>query len=362
MKDMMKKNLTRGMAVVLAAALVIPMTLQFRDASLKATDEDAAAEAPVVAEAPQVVVEEVYVPAPEPIPEPVPEPAPAAEPEAEETPAAESAQESEDKQPAESADAKTCSCDAAEGEPHKPGCPLYQPAQEEKTDVTEDPEKTETEETEEAEDPEKEPEEIEEIECTCGAAEGEPHAEDCPMAQIPEEEPEEEPEAEVTITYTAGEGGTVSLTSETLKEESEDPQGSTAVANEGYHFVNWTKGDEEVTTEETLIPAKADGKNEATEYVAHFEKDEEAEEEASLQVTVSSDLDGVTKIKKGTVMHLTAHVEGSGNRELKYQWQCSTDGGASWSDIAGATGSQFGVALDESNVRNLWRVSVSTVD
>lgn len=55
-----------------------------------------------------------------------------------------------------------CSCGAAEGEPHAVDCPLYAA-----------PEETES-------------------ECTCGAAEGESHAEDCPLYELMSSEDEEE--------------------------------------------------------------------------------------------------------------------------------------------------------------------------
>lgn len=94
-------------------------------------------------------------------------------------------------------------------------------------------------------------------------------------------------EKDVTILYTTSDAnmGTVSRTQETLKIFSDKPQGSTATAKEGYHFVSWTKGvgsitgittlarataGEIVSEDETFVPSKVDGKNVAATYTARF--------------------------------------------------------------------------------------------
>lgn len=69
------------------------------------------------------------------------------------------------------AEPAVCTCGAAEGAAHAEDCPLYvnpeQPAEDEKQPV-----------------------------CTCGAAEGAAHAEDCPLYAAPEQQPEDEKQPE----------------------------------------------------------------------------------------------------------------------------------------------------------------------
>lgn len=77
----------------------------------------------------------------------------------------------------------------------------------------------------------------------------------------------------IEIKYEAGVGGTVSINSEALPPITGNATGSTAVANPGYKFVNWTKDGVEVSKELHYTPAKVDGLNEAATYVANFEKD-----------------------------------------------------------------------------------------
>lgn len=190
MNEMLKKNLVRGLAVVLAMAMAVLIGAQFRDASLKATEDDVAMDAPAPVPEPEVVVQEVIVEAPAPVVEPAPveESAPAEEP----APVAEESVASEEAAPAEVEEAET-----------------------EEATLTE--ENTEEAEEAEAEELEKEPAE-EEVICTCGAAEGEPHAEDCPLYVAEEEkEPEEEkPELNVTISFVNLSEGKVKLGSHIL--------------------------------------------------------------------------------------------------------------------------------------------------
>jgi len=75
----------------------------------------------------------------------------------------------------------------------------------------------------------------------------------------------------ITITYVAGTGGSVDPTSESVAPATGDAQGSTATANKGYAFVNWTDAnDKEVSTDATLTPAKVGGLNVAAVYTANF--------------------------------------------------------------------------------------------
>ena len=96
-----------------------------------------------------------------------------------------------------------------------------------------------------------------------------------------EVDPEEpaEPEAEkkeLKLTYTAADGGSVSETEETIDLNAEDKtiKGSTATANEGYEFVNWTDADgEEVSTDAEFVPeVSADAESGSAAYTANFDK------------------------------------------------------------------------------------------
>lgn len=74
-------------------------------------------------------------------------------------------------------------------------------------------------------------------------------------------------ENEVTISYQAGKGGNVSRNAETLPILSGIPQGSTATADPGYYFVNWTDNNG------TVVSTTADFRptqNSTTTYIANF--------------------------------------------------------------------------------------------
>ena len=87
-------------------------------------------------------------------------------------------------------------------------------------------------------------------------------------------EPVSPTEDYITVTYKAGEGGYVGRTSETLAVSSGMAQGSTATANTGYHFMNWTDASGNVvSTAATFVPAKVNGMNTAATYTANFAKD-----------------------------------------------------------------------------------------
>lgn len=81
-------------------------------------------------------------------------------------------------------------------------------------------------------------------------------------------------DGDITINYKATEGGSVSRSSESLAPTTGTAQGSTATANEGYHFVNWTDASgNEVSTDATFVPAKVDGRNVTATYTANFEEE-----------------------------------------------------------------------------------------
>ena len=75
----------------------------------------------------------------------------------------------------------------------------------------------------------------------------------------------------VTISYIANNGGSVSIPSETLAPFTDDAIGSTATANTGYVFENWTDSlGVVVGTDAHFIPDRVDGLNVVGTYYANF--------------------------------------------------------------------------------------------
>jgi len=76
-----------------------------------------------------------------------------------------------------------------------------------------------------------------------------------------------------TIKYLAGMGGSVTPEEETIHLLDGTASGSTATADGGYVFVNWTnKQGEIVSTNTTFVPDKINGINMPTKYIANFEE------------------------------------------------------------------------------------------
>ncbi len=95
-----------------------------------------------------------------------------------------------------------------------------------------------------------------------------------------------------TVTATAGKGGSVSPSTSTV--EKGKPVTLTATANEGYHFVNWTKDDVEVSTKATdTFTATANG-----EYVANF-----AINTYAITATANPGTGGSASVSAATVEH-----------------------------------------------------------
>ena len=109
----------------------------------------------------------------------------------------------------------------------------------------------------------------------------------------------------VTLSYVAGDNGTVSTDSQTLG-ATVRAQAVTAVANRGYHFVNWTnEAGEEVSTEASFVAPMVDGINVAATYTANFAKDDDAlvsytaTEDGSVSLDFEQ-LDNVTGVASGS--------------------------------------------------------------
>jgi len=170
----------------------------------------------------------------------------------------EAAETTEATEPAASETAEsTCTCGAAEGQPHAAECPLY----------------TEPEVTEPA--------------CTCGAAEGQPHAEDCPLYEEP---------------------------------------ACTCGAEEGQ---------------------------------PHAEECPLYEEPIELDVTIAVENLSGGEITFGSRIRLIANVSNAPeDAALAYRWSYSLDG-ENWNAIDGATAVYYDLTLDETNNQYYWQVAVT---
>jgi uncharacterized repeat protein (TIGR02543 family) len=78
-------------------------------------------------------------------------------------------------------------------------------------------------------------------------------------------------ENQVTSTYTAGTGGSVDPATETIGAATGAASGSTATAEPGYTFTNWTNANGDVVSDDpNFIPPKVDGLNVGGSYTANF--------------------------------------------------------------------------------------------
>ncbi|MCI6237816.1 MAG: InlB B-repeat-containing protein [Lachnospiraceae bacterium] len=116
----------------------------------------------------------------------------------------------------------------------------------------------------------------------------------------------------VTVQYVAGNGGTVDRDSETVDVLSADAAllGSTATAQEGYQFVDWTASDDSiVSSNASLVPALSADMPEKTVYIANFKKTDTMPAQdfegsvSGVQVAVHAD-EG--RFPEGTTMHLAS--------------------------------------------------------
>ena len=114
----------------------------------------------------------------------------------------------------------------------------------------------------------------------------------------------------VTVEYIAGNGGAVDRDSETVDVLSADAAllGSTATAQEGYQFVDWTASDDSiVSSNASFVPALSADMPEKTVYIANFKKTDTMpaqDFEGSVSgVQVSVHADG-GRFPEGTTMHL----------------------------------------------------------
>ncbi|MSS14163.1 DUF7507 domain-containing protein [Porcincola intestinalis] len=114
----------------------------------------------------------------------------------------------------------------------------------------------------------------------------------------------------VTVEYVAGNGGTVDRDSETVDVLSADAAllGSTATAQEGYQFVDWTASDDSIVSSNAFfVPALSADMPEKTVYTANFKKTDTMPAQdfegsvSGVSVRVHAD-EG--RFPEGTTMHL----------------------------------------------------------
>ena len=102
------------------------------------------------------------------------------------------------------------------------------------------------------------------------------------------------------ISVTAGEGGSASASTATVEHGSKVTL--TAVANDGYEFVNWTKGTDVVSTDATYtFTATVDG-----EYVANFEFVGTQPTHYNITVNANISGEGIAFIETGTSTNVTS--------------------------------------------------------
>lgn len=106
-----------------------------------------------------------------------------------------------------------------------------------------------------------------------------------------------------------------------------------------------------------------------TEEEAESEVGSEQETEAvekpdlsNVQLSVSSNLEGKERVKLGTELVMNATIDGGEGMTFHIWWQCSTDGGQSWTDVPGAVGSQYRVVITRENAGMEWRACADLIE
>lgn len=88
------------------------------------------------------------------------------------------------------------------------------------------------------------------------------------------------------------------------------------------------------------------------------EPTEVQDNEPDIHLSVTSNLGGRTVVVQGTELVLTLKVEGAEGYAYTIQWQQSSDGGATWTDIAGATDAQYRLKLKPDHTGLYWRATI----
>ena len=85
---------------------------------------------------------------------------------------------------------------------------------------------------------------------------------------------------------------------------------------------------------------------------------EAAPEETIRSIRISTNIEGMTQVREGTVVVLTATLVGFENDAYTLQWQYSTDGGATAIDIGGACGLEYAYRISPANFDYMYRIVV----
>lgn len=135
-------------------------------------------------------------------------------------------------------------------------------------------------------------------------------------------------------------------------EEAVEPENAVEETEKAVEPAAAVKDTEEAA--ETEKPAEEDKKIEEDEET----EEEKVEEDTELQVSIYFINLSEGKVKYGSRIQLISQVSGAPEGcELRYQWQCSTDGG-NWVDVQNGNGATYEFVLDETNAGQYWRVLV----
>lgn len=179
------------------------------------------------------------------------------------------------------------------------------------------------------------------------------------VMEQPEETPTVEPEAEATEEVT--EEPAAEPTEEVVEEPVETEEPATEPTEEVVEEPVVTEEPATEPTEEVTEEPAAEPTEEVTEEPA-AESTEEVVEEPEISLTVTSNLAGKKAVLLGTEMVLTLTVDGAEGCAYTIQWQSSADGGATWTDVPGATEHQLKVILMQEHAGLLWRASINIPD
>lgn len=89
---------------------------------------------------------------------------------------------------------------------------------------------------------------------------------------------------------------------------------------------------------------------------------EAAPEEQIRAILIDTNLNGLTQVKEGTTVRLSATLVGFENDVYTLQWQYSPDGGATAIDIAGANKTAYAYRLTVDNFDYMYRLVVHIQD
>lgn len=82
---------------------------------------------------------------------------------------------------------------------------------------------------------------------------------------------------------------------------------------------------------------------------------------SNVQLVVTSNLEGMSRVQMGSEMVITASIEGGEGLTFHIWWQCSKDGGETWTDIPGAVGSQYKEIITRENANTEWRACADLI-